>query len=238
MPPSRASGCRAAPATRARDHGRLRLATPIASLLADGTRRQQEREPRGRKRCTECSHHHHHRVGDAGARGVQASFGLPQSSGDRYRERCDGVDATDLDPSTRHRGDATVAVHDETGIGGVHCQRLQIAHRCGAVASSSPSAGLDVTVTSAGTRSVSLSVDVEAVHAMGQRGVDISGHVPRQLDRAILDHEGADLIVTMTREHLRTVATSGRMTFPRTFTLREVVRRASSYDGGQLKWPE
>ncbi len=98
--------------------------------------------------------------------------------------------------------------------------------------------GLDVTVTSAGTHSVSLSVDPEAVHAARRLGVDISAHSPRQFTPTILADEGADLIVTMTREHLRAVATTCRGSLARTFTLRELVRRASALQSPGESWAD
>ncbi|MCU1366989.1 MAG: protein tyrosine phosphatase [Ilumatobacteraceae bacterium] len=99
-------------------------------------------------------------------------------------------------------------------------------------------AGHDASVTSVGTRAFSLPVDPVAVGAVGDIGVDISGHIPRQMDRALLDSEGADLIVTMTREHLRVVVASHRTTFPRTFTLRELLRRASANGRSDGSWED
>lgn len=97
-------------------------------------------------------------------------------------------------------------------------------------------AGHDVVVTSAGTRAFSLPVDPVATQSMRDLGVDISAHVPRQIDRAILDHDGADLIIAMTREHLRALVASHRTTFARTFTLRELLRRSSRYAPGNAPW--
>lgn len=65
------------------------------------------------------------------------------------------------------------------------------------------------------------------MHELGTLGIDISTHLPRALDREILERDGADLIITLTREHLRVVATYDRTAWPRTFTFRELVRRAS-----------
>ena len=99
-------------------------------------------------------------------------------------------------------------------------------------------AGHDASVTSAGTRAFSLPVDPVATGAVGELDVDISTHVPRQMDRTLLDDEGADLIITMTREHLRAVVASHRTTFPRTFTLRELLRRASVNGRSGVPFPE
>jgi protein-tyrosine phosphatase len=87
-------------------------------------------------------------------------------------------------------------------------------------------AGATAVVTSAGTEAVALAVDPHAVSAVAELGVDIAAHRPRQLTREVLATDGADLIITMTRGHLRSVATTDRTTFARTFTLPELVRRA------------
>ncbi|MFM2071870.1 MAG: hypothetical protein RLZZ623_2133, partial [Actinomycetota bacterium] len=96
----------------------------------------------------------------------------------------------------------------------------------------------DVIVTSAGTRrgslgSTALSVDRDAASVVagfgsefGTGDVDITAHTPRQATRELIDLEGADLVITMTRTQLREVATSARGAFGRTFTLRELARRA------------
>lgn len=87
--------------------------------------------------------------------------------------------------------------------------------------------GADVVVTSAGTRGGQLPVDPEAVAALQSLGVDIRPHQSRAINRQLLDTDGADLIVTMTRDHLRTIATMGRTLFHRTFTLPELARRST-----------
>lgn len=89
-------------------------------------------------------------------------------------------------------------------------------------------AGGHAVVASAGTQSVDLAVDPHAVEALTGLGLDIAGHRPRQLTRDLLATDGADLIITMTRGHLRHVATTDRKAFARTFTLPELVRRAMS----------
>ena len=86
-------------------------------------------------------------------------------------------------------------------------------------------AGLALQVSSAGTHTVGLPVDPVAVQVLAQRGIDISGHQPRQLAPPIVAADGADLVLTMTRGHLRDVAVTGRAVFGRTLTLREAVRR-------------
>lgn len=90
--------------------------------------------------------------------------------------------------------------------------------------------GADVAVTSAGARLAGNAVDPHAVAALAATDVDICTHVPRRLDRQLLAEEGQDLVVTLTREHLRTVVTLRREAWPRTFTLRELVRRGAAAD--------
>jgi protein-tyrosine phosphatase len=92
--------------------------------------------------------------------------------------------------------------------------------------------GLDVGVASAGVRVPGLPVDPEAVRALAGHGLDISGHRPRQATREMLREEGEDLIITMTREHVRDVVSIDRAAWPRTFSLVELVRRARAVRPG------
>ena len=85
-----------------------------------------------------------------------------------------------------------------------------------------------VDVTSAGVRASEPAVDPDAVRAIAPFGADLAAHAPRQLSRSIIESDGADLVITMTRDHLRNVVALDRRAWPRTFTLRELVRRASS----------
>ncbi len=65
------------------------------------------------------------------------------------------------------------------------------------------------------------------VVAAGERwGLDLSGHLSRTLDE--VDADGADLIVGMAREHVREVVVASPPRFGRTFTLRELARRATA----------
>ena len=87
--------------------------------------------------------------------------------------------------------------------------------------------GVDAVVASAGTGAYDLPVDATAVQALGELGLDISHHQPRSVDRTALETDGADLVLTMTREHVRTVATMPGGSLRRTFTLREFVRHTA-----------
>jgi protein-tyrosine phosphatase len=90
--------------------------------------------------------------------------------------------------------------------------------------------GIEAVVTSAGIRPADLPVDPVATAALAEFGLDISGHRPRAVTREMVETDGADLVVTMTREHVRTVAVLERAAWPRTFTLRELVRRAEAVE--------
>ena len=94
--------------------------------------------------------------------------------------------------------------------------------------------GTDVQVTSAGTQRHDLPVDPAAVAVMAEQGLDISAHQPRQLDRAMLEADGDDLVITMTRDHLRIVATSAPGVFRRSFTAKELARRLAAVEGLDL----
>jgi protein-tyrosine-phosphatase len=64
------------------------------------------------------------------------------------------------------------------------------------------------------------------VVAMDAHGIDVSGHVSRQITPRII--ETSALIVTAERVHVREVAIKARGSFGRTFTLKELVRRGSA----------
>ncbi len=86
------------------------------------------------------------------------------------------------------------------------------------------------TVTSAGTRRVDARTDINTVRAAASVGIDLNGHLPRVLDREILTTDGADLVLVMTREHVRDVVVLDRDAWSRTFTLKELVRRAQGVE--------
>ena len=82
---------------------------------------------------------------------------------------------------------------------------------------------LGLTVQSAGTLPGERSILPEALKVISARGVDISAHRSRQL--GIADVGRAHLILGMAREHVREVALVDPEAWPRTFTLKELVRR-------------
>lgn len=94
--------------------------------------------------------------------------------------------------------------------------------------------GIAASVSSAGIIDAQLPVDPEAVDAMAATGLDISSHRPRMITREILARETPDLVITVSRVELRHVATLDRTYWGRAFTLKELVRRASSHAGGSF----
>lgn len=86
-----------------------------------------------------------------------------------------------------------------------------------------------VTVHSAGTRATLGVAPPEVVAAADEYGVDLSDHLSRQLTDDML--ASADVVVGMAREHVREAALTLPGAFGRTFTLRELVRRAAKVGG-------
>jgi len=83
--------------------------------------------------------------------------------------------------------------------------------------------GVPAAVHSAGTLASGAPPPGEVVAAMAPYGLDVREH-RSQLVTAD-DLEGADLIVAMARAHLRHAAVMDPASWPRAFTLRELVRR-------------
>jgi len=80
-----------------------------------------------------------------------------------------------------------------------------------------------VHVGSAGLRFDGEPASANGVDVLADRGVDLSGHRSRIVNRELL--EGTDLTLAMSREHLREAVLSLPDTWPRAFTLKELVRR-------------
>ena len=83
--------------------------------------------------------------------------------------------------------------------------------------------GLDVRVVSAGLLSSGNPASPPGVEVLRGRGVDLSRHLSRSMTRELL--LGADLILGMAREHVREAVLAAPEVWPRTFTLKELVRR-------------
>jgi protein-tyrosine phosphatase len=85
--------------------------------------------------------------------------------------------------------------------------------------------GIDAQVHSAGELSGGVPASAGSVRAMAARGLDLGEHRSRPTTAAML--EEADLVVAMARRHLRAAVAAMSTAFPRTFTLKELVRRAA-----------
>jgi protein-tyrosine phosphatase len=83
--------------------------------------------------------------------------------------------------------------------------------------------GAPVPVHSAGIAAHGAPPAAEAAAALAARGHDISGHRSRTV--AAADLAAADLVLGMTREHVRLAVVLAPGAWPRTFTLKELVRR-------------
>ncbi len=84
-------------------------------------------------------------------------------------------------------------------------------------------AGVDAVVSSAGDLPGGVPASAGSVRAMAARGLDLGEHVSRTLEIDQLDR--ADLVVGMARRHVRSAVALHPPAFPRTFTLKELVRR-------------
>jgi len=89
--------------------------------------------------------------------------------------------------------------------------------------------GAEAHVHSAGTRADGRPAVDHVVEVSAQRGHDISAHGSRLLDRDLID--GADLLLPLAREHLREIVVTSPEAFARTFTPKELVRRAGAVGG-------
>jgi protein-tyrosine phosphatase len=85
--------------------------------------------------------------------------------------------------------------------------------------------GGSVTVGSVGVLGNGGPASAEAVVVMAERGLDLSAHRSRPLETEAL--EAADLVLAMTRQHVREVCATAPGAWPRAFTLKELVRRCS-----------
>ncbi|MFI5047443.1 MAG: hypothetical protein ACHQIG_10310 [Acidimicrobiia bacterium] len=92
-------------------------------------------------------------------------------------------------------------------------------------------AGVAATVGSVGTEATGDPATPGTVIAARRLGLDLGGHVGTRLDPAAL--ADASLVLAMERRHVQDVVIAVPDAFPRTFTLKELVRRAAA-DGPRL----
>jgi protein-tyrosine phosphatase len=86
--------------------------------------------------------------------------------------------------------------------------------------------GVRATVRSAGMLGSGQRAAPEVVRALREIGLDVSAHRSRQMSDA--DLQRADLVLAMAREHLRYAVVLAPQAWPKAFTLKELVRRATS----------
>ena len=86
--------------------------------------------------------------------------------------------------------------------------------------------GVEAHVHSAGRLWDDTPATPEGVAALAAMGYDTSGHRSRRLTPDMVRR--ADLVLGMAREHVRDVAVISTDLWPRTFTLKELVRRAEA----------
>jgi protein-tyrosine phosphatase len=81
-------------------------------------------------------------------------------------------------------------------------------------------------ITSGGTGDFVAPLDPKTVSVAAEAGLDLADHRPRRLTAELVATDGADLVLGMAREHVRHVAALDPTAWSRTFTLKELVRRA------------
>ena len=86
--------------------------------------------------------------------------------------------------------------------------------------------GIPATVHSAGLLEDGRAPSEHSVTCMADRGLDLSGHASTVMTPELLG--AADLIIGMERRHVREAAVLVPETWGRSFTLRELVRRATA----------
>ncbi len=83
--------------------------------------------------------------------------------------------------------------------------------------------GVEARVHSAGRLFDDQPASADGVAVLGAMGIDASAHRSRRLTPAMA--HAADLVLCMAREHVRDVAVISAELWPRTFTIKELVRR-------------
>src|SRR5439155_22350468 len=85
---------------------------------------------------------------------------------------------------------------------------------------------LPVTVSSAGIQAVpGLPATPRTVDAARRLGLDLAAHVSTVLEPAEIQR--ADMVLGLERRHVQEVVLNDRTAFPKTFTLKELVRRGT-----------
>ncbi len=82
---------------------------------------------------------------------------------------------------------------------------------------------MDVSVRSAGLLHTGHPASAHGIDVLSERGIDLSTHRSRSMTAELLRQ--ADLVLAMAREHVREAVVLESSAWPRTFTLKELVRR-------------
>jgi protein-tyrosine phosphatase len=86
--------------------------------------------------------------------------------------------------------------------------------------------GVDARVASAGLLRPDQPASPHGVDILRQRGLDMTAHRSRAMTRDLL--RSCDLVLAMAREHVREAVVLDPALWPRTFTLKELVRRGEA----------
>ena len=86
--------------------------------------------------------------------------------------------------------------------------------------------GVDATVASAGLLRPDQPASAHGVDILRERGLDMTAHRSRAMTRELL--RSCDLVLAMAREHVREAVVLDPGLWPRTFTLKELVRRGEA----------
>ena len=86
----------------------------------------------------------------------------------------------------------------------------------------------EIVVESVGLRETDATLDEGALGILDRHGVDLRGHHSRPIDSEIVS--AATLVLGLEREHVREAVLLDASIWPRTFTLKEIVRRGE--EGG------
>lgn len=86
--------------------------------------------------------------------------------------------------------------------------------------------GVNARVHSAGLLSGGHPASAPGVELLSTRGIDLSRHRSREITRELV--ADADLVIGMARSHVREAVTLVPDAWPKTFTLKEIVRRGES----------
>jgi len=86
--------------------------------------------------------------------------------------------------------------------------------------------GVDAKVASAGLLRPDQPASAHGIDILRERGLDMTAHRSRSMTRELL--ASYDLILAMAREHVREAVVLDPSLWPRTFTLKELVRRGEA----------